>query len=127
MVPYSIIISFSFFFLFILLPRCHYNILLNEIKPGNPCLVGEAFLKFLSLLETPVIYDELVKNCIEASESVAKSQQILASFRTVNANVLYYITAFLRDLLKVSGKNRFSVSILGKPMIFVSIATSSCF
>ncbi|XP_055561394.1 type II inositol 1,4,5-trisphosphate 5-phosphatase isoform X3 [Falco cherrug] len=79
---------------------------------GSNHSVAEALLLFLESLPEPVICYRLYSSCLENASNYLLSSQIISSLPVCHKNVFEYLMAFLRELLKNSGKNHLDVNIL---------------
>ncbi|XP_054855269.1 type II inositol 1,4,5-trisphosphate 5-phosphatase [Eublepharis macularius] len=82
------------------------------VPVGSNHAVAEALLLFLESLPEPVICYKLYKSCLECANSYEMSSQVVAMLPKCHQNVFRYLVAFLRELLKYSGKNHLDVNIL---------------
>ncbi|KAM7029377.1 type II inositol 1,4,5-trisphosphate 5-phosphatase isoform 1-T1 [Acridotheres tristis] len=79
---------------------------------GSNHSVAEALLLFLESLPEPVICCRFYSSCLESASSYGLSCQIISELPVCHKNVFRYLMAFLRELLKNSGKNHLDVNIL---------------
>uniref|UniRef100_A0A8C8B7R8 phosphoinositide 5-phosphatase n=1 Tax=Otus sunia TaxID=257818 RepID=A0A8C8B7R8_9STRI len=79
---------------------------------GSNHSVAEALLLFLESLPEPVICYRLYSSCLESASNYPLSSQIISNLPGCHRNVFEYLMAFLRELLKNSGKNHLDVNIL---------------
>ncbi|XP_050788053.1 type II inositol 1,4,5-trisphosphate 5-phosphatase isoform X2 [Gopherus flavomarginatus] len=79
---------------------------------GSNHSVAEALLLFLESLPEPVICYSLYNNCLNCANSYTLSRQVVSMLPMCHKNVFNYLMAFLRELLKNSGKNHLDVNIL---------------
>ncbi|XP_063274825.1 type II inositol 1,4,5-trisphosphate 5-phosphatase isoform X1 [Prinia subflava] len=79
---------------------------------GSNHSVAEALLLFLESLPEPVICCRFYSSCLESASSYSQSCQIISDLPVCHRNVFEYLMAFLRELLKNSGKNHLDVNIL---------------
>ncbi|XP_042649659.1 type II inositol 1,4,5-trisphosphate 5-phosphatase isoform X2 [Tyto alba] len=79
---------------------------------GSNHSVAEALLLFLESLPEPVICYRFYSSCLENASSYPLSSQIISNLPGCHKNVFEYLMAFLRELLKNSGKNHLDVNIL---------------
>ncbi|KAJ7411955.1 Type II inositol 1,4,5-trisphosphate 5-phosphatase [Pitangus sulphuratus] len=79
---------------------------------GSNHSVAEALLLFLESLPEPVICSRFYSTCLESASSYWLSSQIISNLPVCHKNVFEYLMAFLRELLKNSGKNHLDVNIL---------------
>ncbi|XP_039585168.1 type II inositol 1,4,5-trisphosphate 5-phosphatase isoform X3 [Passer montanus] len=79
---------------------------------GSNHSVAEALLLFLESLPEPVICCRFYSSCLESASNYGLSCQIIADLPVFHKNVFEYLMAFLRELLKNSGKNHLDVNIL---------------
>ncbi|KAL9824819.1 type II inositol 1,4,5-trisphosphate 5-phosphatase isoform 2-T2 [Geothlypis trichas] len=79
---------------------------------GSNHSVAEALLLFLESLPEPVICCRFYSSCLESASNYSQSCQIIADLPVFHRNVFEYLMAFLRELLKSSGKNHLDVNIL---------------
>uniref|UniRef100_A0A8C4YTN7 phosphoinositide 5-phosphatase n=1 Tax=Gopherus evgoodei TaxID=1825980 RepID=A0A8C4YTN7_9SAUR len=79
---------------------------------GSNHSVAEALLLFLESLPEPVICYSLYNNCLHCANSYTLSRQVVSMLPMCHKNVFNYLMAFLRELLKNSGKNHLDVNIL---------------
>ncbi|KAM3657715.1 type II inositol 1,4,5-trisphosphate 5-phosphatase isoform 2-T2 [Ammospiza maritima maritima] len=79
---------------------------------GSNHSVAEALLLFLESLPEPVICCRFYSSCLESTSNYSQSCQIIADLPVFHRNVFEYLMAFLRELLKNSGKNHLDVNIL---------------
>nr|XP_042709905.1 type II inositol 1,4,5-trisphosphate 5-phosphatase isoform X4 [Chrysemys picta bellii] len=79
---------------------------------GSNHSVAEALLLFLESLPEPVICYSLYNNCLHCANNYTLSNQVVAMLPICHKNVFNYLMAFLRELLKNSGKNHLDVNIL---------------
>ncbi|XP_063033385.1 type II inositol 1,4,5-trisphosphate 5-phosphatase isoform X2 [Melospiza melodia melodia] len=79
---------------------------------GSNHSVAEALLLFLESLPEPVICCRFYSSCLESASNYSQSCQIIADLPVFHRNVFEYLMAFLRELLKNSGKNHLDVNIL---------------
>ncbi|TRZ18021.1 hypothetical protein HGM15179_009109 [Zosterops borbonicus] len=79
---------------------------------GSNHSVAEALLLFLESLPEPVICSRFYSSCLESASSYSLSCQIISNLPACHRNVFEYLMAFLRELLKNSGKNHLDVNIL---------------
>ncbi|KAI1231260.1 hypothetical protein IHE44_0008200, partial [Lamprotornis superbus] len=91
----------------------------SEFEQIRDCLdkginhsVAEALLLFLESLPEPVICCRFYSSCLESASSYGLSCQIISELPVCHKNVFRYLMAFLRELLKNSGKNHLDVNIL---------------
>ncbi|KAM9532297.1 LOW QUALITY PROTEIN: type II inositol 1,4,5-trisphosphate 5-phosphatase [Guaruba guarouba] len=78
---------------------------------GSNHSVAEALLLFLESLPEPVICS-IYSSCLESANNYPQSCQIISNLPACHKNVFDYLMAFLRELLKNSGKNHLDVNIL---------------
>ncbi|XP_010574248.1 PREDICTED: type II inositol 1,4,5-trisphosphate 5-phosphatase isoform X3 [Haliaeetus leucocephalus] len=79
---------------------------------GSNHSVAEALLLFLESLPEPVICYRFYSSCLESASNYSLSSQIISNLPGCHKNVFEYLMAFLRELLKNSGKNHLDVNIL---------------
>uniref|UniRef100_A0A8C3JXM6 phosphoinositide 5-phosphatase n=1 Tax=Calidris pygmaea TaxID=425635 RepID=A0A8C3JXM6_9CHAR len=79
---------------------------------GSNHSVAEALLLFLESLPEPVICHRFYSSCLESTDNYLLSSQIISNLPGCHKNVFQYLMAFLRELLKNSGKNHLDVNIL---------------
>ncbi|XP_067389802.1 type II inositol 1,4,5-trisphosphate 5-phosphatase isoform X2 [Emydura macquarii macquarii] len=79
---------------------------------GSNHSVAEALLLFLESLPEPVICYNFYNNCLICANNYVLSSQIVSMLPTCHKNVFNYLMAFLRELLKNSGKNHLDANIL---------------
>uniref|UniRef100_A0A8B9PU98 phosphoinositide 5-phosphatase n=1 Tax=Apteryx owenii TaxID=8824 RepID=A0A8B9PU98_APTOW len=79
---------------------------------GNNHSVAEALLLFLESLPEPIICYKFYTSCLECSNNYSLSSEIISKLPRCHKNVFEYLMAFLRELLKNSGKNHLDVNIL---------------
>ncbi|XP_039942224.1 type II inositol 1,4,5-trisphosphate 5-phosphatase isoform X1 [Hirundo rustica] len=79
---------------------------------GSNHSVAEALLLFLESLPEPVICSRFYSSCLESASNYSLSCQIISDLPVCHRNVFGYLMAFLRELLKNSGKNHLDVNIL---------------
>uniref|UniRef100_A0A8C5X9E7 phosphoinositide 5-phosphatase n=1 Tax=Malurus cyaneus samueli TaxID=2593467 RepID=A0A8C5X9E7_9PASS len=80
---------------------------------GSNHSVAEALLLFLESLPEPVICCRFYSSCLESASNYSLSCQVIISdLPACHKNVFEYLMAFLRELLKNSGKNHLDVNIL---------------
>uniref|UniRef100_A0A8C6J7Z1 phosphoinositide 5-phosphatase n=1 Tax=Melopsittacus undulatus TaxID=13146 RepID=A0A8C6J7Z1_MELUD len=79
---------------------------------GSNHSVAEALLLFLESLPEPVICSRFYSSCLESANNYPQSCQIISNLPVCHKNVFDYLMAFLRELLKNSGKNHLDVNIL---------------
>ncbi|XP_021410419.1 type II inositol 1,4,5-trisphosphate 5-phosphatase isoform X2 [Lonchura striata] len=79
---------------------------------GSNHSVAEALLLFLESLPEPVICCRFYSSCLESASNYGLSCQIISALPACHKNVFEYLMAFLRELLKNSGKNHLDVNIL---------------
>uniref|UniRef100_A0A7M4E3Q0 phosphoinositide 5-phosphatase n=3 Tax=Crocodylus porosus TaxID=8502 RepID=A0A7M4E3Q0_CROPO len=79
---------------------------------GSNHSVAEALLLFLESLPEPVICYEFYTLCLESASNYVLGRQIVSKLPECHKNVFKYLMAFLRELLKNSGKNRLDANIL---------------
>lgn len=79
---------------------------------GSNHSVAEALLLFLESLPEPVICSRFYSSCLENASNYSLSCQIISNLPLCHKNVFEYLMAFLRELLKNSGKNHLDVNIL---------------
>uniref|UniRef100_A0A8D0GF06 phosphoinositide 5-phosphatase n=1 Tax=Sphenodon punctatus TaxID=8508 RepID=A0A8D0GF06_SPHPU len=79
---------------------------------GSNHSVAEALLLFLESLPEPVICFRFYNSCLECGSSYVLSSQVVSMLPKCHKNVFNYLMAFLRELLKHSGKNHLDVNIL---------------
>ncbi|XP_039367317.1 type II inositol 1,4,5-trisphosphate 5-phosphatase isoform X1 [Mauremys reevesii] len=79
---------------------------------GSNHSVAEALLLFLESLPEPVICYSLYNNCLQCASNYTLSRQVVSMLPMCHKNVFNYLVAFLRELLKNSGKNHLDVNIL---------------
>uniref|UniRef100_H0ZX01 phosphoinositide 5-phosphatase n=1 Tax=Taeniopygia guttata TaxID=59729 RepID=H0ZX01_TAEGU len=79
---------------------------------GSNHSVAEALLLFLESLPEPVICCRFYSSCLESASNYGLSCQIISDLPACHKNVFEYLMAFLRELLKNSGKNHLDVNIL---------------
>ncbi|XP_053867882.1 type II inositol 1,4,5-trisphosphate 5-phosphatase isoform X1 [Malaclemys terrapin pileata] len=79
---------------------------------GSNHSVAEALLLFLESLPEPVICYSLYNNCLHCANNYTLSNQVVSMLPICHKNVFNYLMAFLRELLKNSGKNHLDVNIL---------------
>ncbi|KAM9367164.1 type II inositol 1,4,5-trisphosphate 5-phosphatase-like [Phaethornis superciliosus] len=80
---------------------------------GNNHSVAEALLLFLESLPEPVICYRFYSSCLESASNYTLSSQIISKLPRCHKNVFEYLMAFLRELLRKSGKNHLDENILG--------------
>ncbi|KAF2986961.1 hypothetical protein EK904_002813 [Melospiza melodia maxima] len=88
----------------------------SEFEQIRDCLdtginhsVAEALLLFLESLPEPVICCRFYSSCLESASNYSQSCQIIADLPVFHRNVFEYLMAFLRELLKNSGKNHLDI------------------
>ncbi|XP_068850528.1 type II inositol 1,4,5-trisphosphate 5-phosphatase isoform X2 [Aphelocoma coerulescens] len=79
---------------------------------GSNHSVAEALLLFLESLPEPVICCRFYSSCLESASNYGLSCQIISDLPVCHKNVFEYLMAFLRELLKNSGKNHLDANIL---------------
>ncbi|KAM6239671.1 type II inositol 1,4,5-trisphosphate 5-phosphatase [Porphyrio hochstetteri] len=79
---------------------------------GSNHSVAEALLLFLESLPEPVICYRFYSSCLECASNYLQSSQIISNLPGCHKNVFEYLMAFLRELLKNSGKNQLDVNVL---------------
>ncbi|NXC11181.1 I5P2 phosphatase, partial [Orthonyx spaldingii] len=79
---------------------------------GSNHSVAEALLLFLESLPEPVICCRFYSSCLESASNYGLSCQIISDLPVCHRNVFEYLMAFLRELLKNSGRNHLDVNIL---------------
>ncbi|XP_044853742.1 type II inositol 1,4,5-trisphosphate 5-phosphatase isoform X3 [Mauremys mutica] len=79
---------------------------------GSNHSVAEALLLFLESLPEPVICYSLYNNCLHCANNYTLSRQVVSMLPMCHKNVFNYLVAFLRELLRNSGKNHLDVNIL---------------
>ncbi|XP_015504955.1 type II inositol 1,4,5-trisphosphate 5-phosphatase isoform X1 [Parus major] len=79
---------------------------------GSNHSVAEALLLFLESLPEPVICCRFYSSCLESASNYGLSCQIISNLPVCHKNVFKCLMAFLRELLKNSGKNHLDVNIL---------------
>ncbi|KAM9116287.1 type II inositol 1,4,5-trisphosphate 5-phosphatase isoform 3-T3 [Pangshura tecta] len=79
---------------------------------GSNHSVAEALLLFLESLPEPVICYSLYNNCLHCANNYTSSCQVVSMLPMCHKNVFNYLMAFLRELLRNSGKNHLDVNIL---------------
>uniref|UniRef100_A0A8C8BAV2 phosphoinositide 5-phosphatase n=1 Tax=Otus sunia TaxID=257818 RepID=A0A8C8BAV2_9STRI len=85
---------------------------MHDTLLGSNHSVAEALLLFLESLPEPVICYRLYSSCLESASNYPLSSQIISNLPGCHRNVFEYLMAFLRELLKNSGKNHLDVNIL---------------
>ncbi|XP_051494070.1 type II inositol 1,4,5-trisphosphate 5-phosphatase isoform X2 [Apus apus] len=85
---------------------------MHDTLLGNNHSVAEALLLFLESLPEPVICCRFYSSCLESAGDYLLSSQIIFNLPRCHKNVFEYLMAFLRELLKNSGKNHLDVNIL---------------
>ncbi|XP_061870360.1 type II inositol 1,4,5-trisphosphate 5-phosphatase isoform X2 [Colius striatus] len=85
---------------------------MHDTLPGSNHSVAEALLLFLESLPEPVICYRFYSSCLESANNYALSSQIISDLPVCHKSVFDYLMAFLRELLKNSGKNHLDVNIL---------------
>ncbi|XP_075029964.1 type II inositol 1,4,5-trisphosphate 5-phosphatase isoform X2 [Calonectris borealis] len=85
---------------------------MHDTLLGSNHSVAEALLLFLESLPEPVICYRLYSSCLECASNYPLSSQIISNLPGCHKNVFEYLMAFLRELLKNSGKNHLDVNIL---------------
>ncbi|XP_075042346.1 inositol polyphosphate 5-phosphatase OCRL isoform X2 [Mixophyes fleayi] len=87
--------------------------------PGSNHSVAEALLIFLEALPEPVICYELYQRCIDCSHDTRLCRQVISQLPRCHRNVFRYLMAFLRELLKFTGDNNLSASLIAT--VFTSL------
>ncbi|XP_015153263.2 type II inositol 1,4,5-trisphosphate 5-phosphatase isoform X2 [Gallus gallus] len=85
---------------------------MHDTLLGSNHSVAEALLLFLESLPEPVICYSFYSSCLECANNYVLSSQIISNLPECHKNVFEYLMAFLRELLKNSGKNNLDVNIL---------------
>ncbi|KAM8997295.1 type II inositol 1,4,5-trisphosphate 5-phosphatase isoform 2-T2 [Ara ararauna] len=85
---------------------------MHDTLLGSNHSVAEALLLFLESLPEPVICSRFYSSCLESANNYPQSCQIISNLPACHKNVFDYLVAFLRELLKNSGKNHLDVNIL---------------
>uniref|UniRef100_A0A803YM26 phosphoinositide 5-phosphatase n=1 Tax=Meleagris gallopavo TaxID=9103 RepID=A0A803YM26_MELGA len=85
---------------------------MHDTLLGSNHSVAEALLLFLESLPEPVICYRFYSSCLECANNYLLSSQIISNLPECHKNVFEYLMAFLRELLKNSGKNNLDVNIL---------------
>ncbi|XP_054079798.1 type II inositol 1,4,5-trisphosphate 5-phosphatase isoform X2 [Rissa tridactyla] len=85
---------------------------MHDTLLGSNHSVAEALLLFLESLPEPVICYRFYSSCLESASNYPLSSQIISNLPGCHKNVFQYLMAFLRELLKNSGKNHLDVNIL---------------
>ncbi|XP_035201655.1 type II inositol 1,4,5-trisphosphate 5-phosphatase isoform X1 [Oxyura jamaicensis] len=85
---------------------------MHDTLLGSNHSVAEALLLFLESLPEPVICYRFYNSCLECANNYLLSSQIISKLPECHKNVFEYLMAFLRELLKNSGKNHLDVNIL---------------
>ncbi|XP_010159603.1 PREDICTED: type II inositol 1,4,5-trisphosphate 5-phosphatase-like, partial [Eurypyga helias] len=85
---------------------------MHDTLLGSNHSVAEALLLFLESLPEPVICYRFYSSCLESASNYPLSSQIISNLPRCHKNVFEYLMAFLRELLKNSGKNHLDVNIL---------------
>ncbi|XP_009469268.1 PREDICTED: type II inositol 1,4,5-trisphosphate 5-phosphatase [Nipponia nippon] len=85
---------------------------MHDTLLGSNHSVAEALLLFLESLPEPVICYRLYSSCLECASNYLLSSQLISNLPGCHKNVFEYLMAFLRELLKNSGKNHLDVNIL---------------
>ncbi|XP_054658111.1 type II inositol 1,4,5-trisphosphate 5-phosphatase isoform X2 [Grus americana] len=85
---------------------------MHDTLLGSNHSVAEALLLFLESLPEPVICYRLYSSCLECASNYLLSSQIISNLPRCHKNVFEYLMAFLRELLKNSGKNHLDVNVL---------------
>uniref|UniRef100_A0A8B9MP58 phosphoinositide 5-phosphatase n=1 Tax=Accipiter nisus TaxID=211598 RepID=A0A8B9MP58_9AVES len=85
---------------------------MHDTLLGSNHSVAEALLLFLESLPEPVICYRFYSSCLESASNYSLSSQIISNLPGCHKNVFEYLMAFLRELLKNSGKNHLDVNIL---------------
>ncbi|XP_031450763.1 type II inositol 1,4,5-trisphosphate 5-phosphatase isoform X1 [Phasianus colchicus] len=85
---------------------------MHDTLLGSNHSVAEALLLFLESLPEPVICYKFYNSCLECANNYLLSSQIISNLPECHKNVFEYLMAFLRELLKNSGKNNLDVNIL---------------
>ncbi|KAM6295955.1 type II inositol 1,4,5-trisphosphate 5-phosphatase [Aegotheles albertisi] len=85
---------------------------MHDTLLGSNHSVAEALLLFLESLPEPVICYRSYSSCLESASDYPLSCQIISSLPKCHRNVFEYLMAFLRELLKNSGRNHLDVNIL---------------
>ncbi|XP_063211956.1 type II inositol 1,4,5-trisphosphate 5-phosphatase isoform X3 [Chroicocephalus ridibundus] len=85
---------------------------MHDTLLGSNHSVAEALLLFLESLPEPVICYRFYSSCLESASNYPLSSQIISNLPACHKNVFQYLMAFLRELLKNSGKNHLDVNIL---------------
>ncbi|XP_076213369.1 type II inositol 1,4,5-trisphosphate 5-phosphatase isoform X2 [Aptenodytes patagonicus] len=85
---------------------------MHDTLLGSNHSVAEALLLFLESLPEPVICYRSYSSCLECASNYPLSSQIISNLPGCHKNVFEYLMAFLRELLKNSGKNHLDVNIL---------------
>ncbi|XP_057259523.1 type II inositol 1,4,5-trisphosphate 5-phosphatase isoform X2 [Pezoporus wallicus] len=85
---------------------------MHDTLLGSNHSVAEALLLFLESLPEPVICSRFYSSCLESANNYPQSCQIISNLPACHKNVFDYLMAFLRELLKNSGKNHLDVNIL---------------
>ncbi|KAM6235298.1 type II inositol 1,4,5-trisphosphate 5-phosphatase isoform 1-T1 [Spheniscus humboldti] len=85
---------------------------MHDTLLGSNHSVAEALLLFLESLPEPVVCYRSYSSCLECASNYLLSSQIISNLPGCHKNVFEYLMAFLRELLKNSGKNHLDVNIL---------------
>ncbi|XP_026719177.1 type II inositol 1,4,5-trisphosphate 5-phosphatase isoform X1 [Athene cunicularia] len=85
---------------------------MHDTLLGSNHSVAEALLLFLESLPEPVVCYRVYSSCLESASNYPLSSQIISNLPACHKNVFEYLMAFLRELLKNSGKNHLDVNIL---------------
>ncbi|XP_014463409.1 type II inositol 1,4,5-trisphosphate 5-phosphatase isoform X1 [Alligator mississippiensis] len=85
---------------------------MHDTLLGSNHSVAEALLLFLESLPEPVICYEFYALCLESASNYVLGRQIISRLPECHKNVFKYLMAFLRELLKNSGKNHLDTNIL---------------
>ncbi|KAI1902571.1 hypothetical protein AGOR_G00017250 [Albula goreensis] len=83
-----------------------------ETIPGSNHSVAEALLIFLEALPEPVVCYELYQRSLECSHDTRLCRQLISQLPRAHRNVFRYLMAFLRELLKYSGYNNLTASLI---------------
>ncbi|KAI1894880.1 hypothetical protein AGOR_G00120320 [Albula goreensis] len=83
-----------------------------ESLPGSNHSVAEALLMFLDALPEPVVTFSLYQQCLDSCSSASQCKKVISQLPQCHKNVFYYLTAFLRELLRNSVQNHLDANIL---------------
>uniref|UniRef100_A0A7S4P4K0 Rho-GAP domain-containing protein n=1 Tax=Paramoeba aestuarina TaxID=180227 RepID=A0A7S4P4K0_9EUKA len=86
----------------------------------NPHSMAEALIRFFEYLPKPVIPPHLIPKLLQVAGDQSACKKILApAIPEVHYQVFFYITLFLKELLKKSSKNKLTAEKLG--MVFARV------